>query len=179
MGDRLAMVAFPWLVYRSTHSTLSTGSVFALYTLPYVLFGTFAGAVIDRFNKRTVMVVADLLRVGLALLVPLAATRSLPAVYVLSFAIASAAVFFDPCKLAIVPDIVGTDRLLRANSLLASGENLTEILGFALAGLTLLLRLHHHGVSHRCRHFRRVGRGPGCDALPRAAAPWPCRGRSR
>jgi MFS family permease len=137
MGDRLAMVAFPWLVYERTGSALSTGVIFALYTLPYLLFGTFAGAVIDRFNKRTVMVVADLLRVGLVLLVPVAAGWSLPAVFVLSFAMASAGVFFDPCKLAILPDIVGPDRLLRANSLLASGENLTEILGFALAGVAL------------------------------------------
>ncbi len=71
MGDRLAMVAFPWLVYKSTGSTLSTGVVFALYTLPYILFGTLAGVFIDRLNKRTVMVVADVVRAGLVVLVPL------------------------------------------------------------------------------------------------------------
>jgi DHA3 family macrolide efflux protein-like MFS transporter len=134
MGDRLAMVAFPWLVYKSTGSTLGTGAIFALYTLPYVLFGAFAGVVIDRFNKRAVMIAADVVRAGLVLLVPAAATRSLPAVYALSFLMASAAVFFDPCKLAILPDLVSQDRLLRANSLLATGENLTEIIGYALAG---------------------------------------------
>jgi MFS family permease len=137
MGDRLAMVAFPWLVYQRTGSALGTGAVFALYTLPYVLFGAFAGVVIDRFNKRVVMIAADVVRAGLVLLVPFAATRSLPAVYVLSFVIASAAVFFDPCKLAILPDLVSKDRLLRANSLLATGENLTEIVGYALAGFLL------------------------------------------
>ena len=137
MGDRLAMVAFPWLVYQRTGSALGTGAVFALYTLPYVVFGAFAGVVIDRFNKRAVMIAADVVRAGLVLLVPFAATRSLPAVYVLSFVIASAAVFFDPCKLAILPDLVKKDRLLRANSLLATGENLTEIVGYALAGFLL------------------------------------------
>ena len=137
MGDRLAMVAFPWLVYKSTGSALSTGGIFALYTLPYVLFGAFAGVLIDRFNKRTVMVVADVLRFGLVLLVPWAAQWSLPAVYVLSFLMASAAVFFDPSKLAIVPDIVPRDKLMRANSLLSTGENLTEVVGYGLAGITL------------------------------------------
>ena len=34
MGDRLAALAFPWLVYSSTGSALGTGAVFALYTLP-------------------------------------------------------------------------------------------------------------------------------------------------
>jgi MFS family permease len=137
LGDRLAMVALPWLVYTSTGSALSTGLVFALYTLPYVLFGAFAGVLIDRFDKRLVMIASDVARTGLVILVPLAATWSLPAVYVLSFLIASAAVFFDPCKLAILPDLVSRDRLLRANSLLATGENLTEIVGYTLAGFTL------------------------------------------
>ena len=67
MGDRLAMVAFPWLVYARTGSALGTGVIFALYTLPYVLFGAFAGVIIDRFNKRTVMIAADMLRAGLVL----------------------------------------------------------------------------------------------------------------
>ena len=127
----------PWLVYQSTGSALGTGAVFALYTLPYVLFGAFAGVLIDRFNKRAVMIAADIARGGLVLLVPLAATRSLPAVYLLSFLMASAAVLFDPCKLAILPELVTKDRLLRANSLLATGENLTEIVGYALAGFVL------------------------------------------
>lgn len=137
LGDRLAMVALPWLVYRATGSALSTGIAFALYTLPYVLFGAVAGVLIDRLDKRLVMIASDLARVALVMLVPLAAGRSLWAVYVLSFLIASAAVFFDPSKLAIVPDLVPREKLLRANSLLATGENLTEILGYTVAGFTL------------------------------------------
>ena len=134
VGDRLAMVAFPWLIYKSTHSAFSTGAVFALYTLPYVLFGTVAGAFIDRLDKRRVMVAADVARAGLVLAVPFVADRSLAGVYVLAFVISSVAVFFDPCKLAILPDLVTKDRLIRANSLLATGETLTETLGYALAG---------------------------------------------
>jgi MFS family permease len=134
LGDRLAMVAFPWLVYQATGSALSTGAILALYTLPYVLFGAFAGVVIDRLNKRTLMVTADLVRAGLVVLVPLAAARSLPSVYILSFLVASVGVFFEPTKLAILPEIVTRDRLLRANSLLATGDNLTEVLGYGLAG---------------------------------------------
>jgi MFS family permease len=137
MGDRLAMVAFPWLVYESTGSALSTGVVFALYTLPYILFGTLAGVFIDRLNKRTVMVVADMVRAGLVILVPVAASHSLPLVYVLSFAMATAAVFFEPSKLAVLPDIVEPRGLMRANSLMATGENLTEIIGYTLAGFAL------------------------------------------
>ena len=137
MGDRLAMVAFPWLVYQRTGSALSTGVVLALYTLPYVLFGAFAGVVIDRVNKRAVMVTADVVRAGLVLLVPVVAGHSVAGVYALSFAVASVSVFFDPSKLAVLPDIVPPSDLMRANSLMSTGENLTEILGYALAGVTV------------------------------------------
>jgi MFS family permease len=137
MGDRLAALAFPWLVYTSTGSALGTGAVFALYTLPYVLFGAFAGVAVDRLDKRRLMVAVDLIRAALVVVVPLVATRSLPAVYVLSFAMATAGVFFEPSKLAILPEIVTPERLLRANSLFSTSENLTEILGWAFAGLLL------------------------------------------
>jgi MFS family permease len=137
MGDRLAALAFPWLVYTSTGSALGTGAVFALYTLPYVLFGAFAGVAVDRLDKRRLMVAVDLIRAVLVLMVPLVATRSLPAVYALSFAMATAGVFFEPAKLAILPEIVTPGRLLRANSLFSTSENLTEVLGWAFAGLLL------------------------------------------
>jgi MFS family permease len=135
IGDRLAWVAFPWLVYQATGSTLGTGAVFALYTLPYLFFGAGAGVLVDRFNRRWVMVAMDVLRACFALLVPLVAGWSLPLVYVLSFAIATCGVLFEPARLAIVPEIVPPGKLLRANSFLATAENLTEILGWALAGV--------------------------------------------
>lgn len=131
------MVAFPVLVYSTTRSTMSTGLVLALYTLPYVLFGTFAGVAIDRFNKRNLMVSADVLRALLMAAVPIAAQQSLIAVYVLSFLAASVAVFFEPTKLAVLPEIVSRERLMRANSLLATGDNLTEVVGYAAAGVLL------------------------------------------
>ncbi len=106
VGDRLAMVAFPWLVYTATGSTLSTGIVLAIYTLPYLLFGMVAGLAIDRLNKRRVMLAAELARMALALLVPLAADIGLWLVFVLSFAMASLTVVFDPAKLSLLPDIV-------------------------------------------------------------------------
>lgn len=137
LGDRLATVALAWLVYQHTESALSTGAVLALNALPYVLFGTVAGVAIDRLNKRWVMVSADIVRGVLVLLVPYAAGRSLASVFVIAFALASVAVLFDPCKLAILPDLVGGSRLLRANSLLATGENLTEVVGYSASGLML------------------------------------------
>ena len=79
----------------------------------------------------------DVLRAALVLAVPLLVTRSLPSVFVLTFVIATAGVFFEPAKLAMLPEIVTPGRLMRANSLFSTGENLTEILGWAFAGALL------------------------------------------
>ena len=137
LGDKMALVAFPVLVYGTTDSAFSTGVVLALFTLPYVLFGVLAGAVIDRSRKRTLMISVDLIRAALVLAVPFVAPHSLAAVYGLAFVIATASVFFEPCLLAFVPEIVPEDKLLRANSVLATGDNLTEILGYLLAGAVI------------------------------------------
>jgi MFS family permease len=97
----------------------------------------FAGAAIDRLDKRRVMLGAELGRTVLVLLVPLAADFALWSVFVLSFGVASLTVLFDPAKLSLLPDIVPKDQLLRANSLLATAETLTEVLGYASAGFLL------------------------------------------
>jgi MFS transporter, DHA3 family, macrolide efflux protein len=131
------MVAFPWLIYQRTGSAVSTGVVLALYTLPYVVVGPFAGVVIDRMDKRRLLIASDVVRAALIALVPLAAAWDLTAVYGLALLVASVNVFFDPCKLALLPDVVEERQLLRANSVLATGETLTEVIGYATAGFAL------------------------------------------
>lgn len=137
MGDRLAMVAFPWLVYTTTHSALSTGVVLALFTLPYVLFGAIAGGVLDRVDKRGVMIAADIVRGGLVLAVPVVAAHSTAGVFALAFLTSCATVFFDPGLMALVPDIVPKPDLLRANSALTASNHLTEIVGYSAAGFVV------------------------------------------
>lgn len=137
IGDRLAMVAFPWLIYQRTGSALSTGVILALYTLPYVFVGPFAGVVIDRADRRMLLIASDVARAGLVVLVPVVAGSNLTAVFLLALLVATVNVFFDPCKLALLPDIVEERQLLRANSILATGETLTEVVGYATAGFAL------------------------------------------
>jgi MFS family permease len=87
------------------------------------------------------MVAVDIARAALVLAVPLVAEWSIAGVYAITFATASLGVFFDPCKLSILPDLVPQRRLVRANSLLATGETLTEVVGYAAAGFIV------YGVS--------------------------------
>ncbi len=80
------------------------------------------------------MVAADIIRGGLVLAVPFVAERSTGGVFVLAFLTACATVFFDPGLMALLPDIVPDEDLLRANSVLAASTHITEIVGYAAAG---------------------------------------------
>ena len=72
VGDRLALVALTLLVYDRTHSPLLAAVAFAAGTLPYLVGALFLSGIADRFPRREVMVVCDLLRALLlgAMLLP-------------------------------------------------------------------------------------------------------------
>src|SRR5262249_41001183 len=68
LGDRIHQVALAYLVFEGTRSPIAVGAVFLVATLPNLVFGPIAGALVDRWDHREVMIVSDLLRAGLVLL---------------------------------------------------------------------------------------------------------------
>ncbi|MDQ3809287.1 MAG: MFS transporter [Chloroflexota bacterium] len=134
-GDRLNQVALAAMILGLTGSMISAGLVFVVSTLPYVLFGLPMGALVDRWNRRTTMVLADLARAGLVSLIPLAASVSLALVYPLLFAMTCATMAFAPSRQAAVPDLVGEEDLANANSLFQAANYLVDLLAYPLAGL--------------------------------------------
>ena len=61
-GDSVDAIAFTWLVYQITHSAAWSAIVFALNTLPNVVVQPFAGAIVEKMNKKHVIVATHLLR---------------------------------------------------------------------------------------------------------------------
>jgi MFS family permease len=105
--------------------------------LPLFLFGPVAGVVVDRVNRRRVMIAADLTRAALALGFMLAGRlSSLAVIYVVGASLFSVSSFFNAAKRASIPNLVGgTEELLAANSLSASTTAATIALGSALGGV--------------------------------------------
>lgn len=105
--------------------------------LPLFLFGPLAGVVVDRVDRRRVMIAADISRAVLALGFLLAnMTGKLPVIYVVGAALFAVSSFFNAAKRASIPNIVhGTTELLSANSLSASTTAATIAVGSALGGL--------------------------------------------
>jgi len=139
LGDRIHQIALAFVFLDATHSYLAVGAVFFVATLPNLLFGPIAGALVDRWDHREVMIVSDLLRAGLVLLIPLAAVTNLALAFPIVFLVTTVSIFFRPAKGAILPRIVAPDDLVPANSALWVGETFADIVGYAIAGLFVAL----------------------------------------
>ncbi|MBC7911432.1 MAG: MFS transporter [Pyrinomonadaceae bacterium] len=117
------------------------GLAIAIYAiarhLPLFLFGPLAGVVVDRTDRRRVMIAADVMRAILALGFLLANTMSaLPVVYIVGASLFAVSAFFNAAKRATLPNLVrGAEELLLANSLSASTTAATIAVGSALGGI--------------------------------------------
>jgi MFS family permease len=131
-GDRVHQVAIGVLVLQRA-TPLDVGIVFAATAVPNVFLGPLAGALVDRWNRRTTMIACDLVRAGLVLLVPLAINVHIGLVYALALAVATVGLLFRPAKTAIVPLIVAEARLVTANSASSVNETLADLLGYPVA----------------------------------------------
>ncbi len=120
LGDGVLLVALAWQAYQLSNTPGAMAAVGVALTLPQVLLVLFGGVVSDRFQRRLVMLGADLVRgAALAVLVVLAATDVLQMWHLVAFAVVygAASAFFIPAFDALVPSIVPEELLVEANAL--------------------------------------------------------------
>lgn len=134
-GDRVHLIALLALVYTVTGSALATSLAFFAGTLPNLLLSPIAGAYVDRWDTKQVLIVSDILRAAVVLLIPVAVLLNVALVYPLVFAMTTITLFFRPARVAALPRIVREKDLLPANSALWVGETLADVIGYPLAGL--------------------------------------------
>ena len=136
LGDRVHQIALVFLVARATNgSPLALGLVFAAMTLPTSVVGPLAGALVDRWDRKWVMVASDLVRAGLVIAIPIVSGVSVALVVVLVLLISVASSFFRPARSAALPQIVPDEDLLTANSAMWVADTASDLVGYALGGL--------------------------------------------
>ncbi|HEY6378276.1 MAG TPA: MFS transporter [Candidatus Dormibacteraeota bacterium] len=140
-GDWLYNVALLVFVFDSTRSAGWVGATTILRLVPYVLLGGAGGALADRYDRRTVMVVSDVVRGLLMLLLAALAWRSGPviAALLIAFLSTTAGTPYAPAVSATLPVVVPEDDLAAANTLTTTVEHVAIILGPAAGGLLLLV----------------------------------------
>ncbi|HEX7308036.1 MFS transporter [Lentzea sp.] len=133
LGSWLLVVAVPAHVYAVTGSVFATGLTLAAEYLPALVLGPVAGVLVDRWDRRRVMVAADLLR---AAAVAVMLLGSPAAIYAAVVAESVGAVLFRPAAQAHVPAVVGTGPALAgANSWNAATDGVVGLVGPPLGGL--------------------------------------------
>jgi MFS transporter, DHA3 family, macrolide efflux protein len=140
VGDGVSKVALLWFVYAMTDSALKMSLIGVLQTIPPLLFGPFAGVLLDRMEKRRAMIVIDVVRTGLLATIPIlyaVGLLTLPWLYVLVFVIAMFSMAFGPALNATLPLIVHKDQLTRVNALMQSAMTIGQLLGPALSGILI------------------------------------------
>ncbi len=134
-GDRIHQIALAFLVLGITESALAVALTFVAATLPNLVLGPVAGALVDRWDQKRVMVVSDLLRAGIVVLLPLAVEVNVLLVYPMVFGLTSISIFFRPARTAVIPRIVKEDELVAANSAIWLGDSMADVIGYPLATL--------------------------------------------
>lgn len=130
LGEALSSVALPLLAYAITGSAQLASQVFVARLLPMILLAPVSGVLVDRLDRRALMLATDVIRAGLVILIPfsteawqLAAIAALVAV---NDAIAR------PAGLAAVPSVVPADQLVTALSASQVGSSAIRVAGPAL-----------------------------------------------
>jgi MFS family permease len=137
-GDALVGVALAFAVLGLTGSAGDLGLVFAAFALPRVIFILAGGVWSDRLPRQRVMVACDLLRAAVqGVMSTLLITGSAEIWHLIAFAMlmGSAAAFFTPASVGLMPQIVSPARLQQANALVSISQSGTHIFGPLLAGL--------------------------------------------
>ncbi|MER5355643.1 MFS transporter [Kitasatospora sp. NPDC002551] len=145
VGTQISQFVLPLLVLDATGSAGTAGLITALEQVPYVLLAIPAGALVERWNRRVVLVGGNFLRAGMFGLLAgylLAGGTSIPAIAATVFCSGVVYVFFDVANSTVFPRILPAHELARATGWVEGTTALTEVLGPALGGALVGLGTH-------------------------------------
>lgn len=143
LGDGIFRVALAWLVLALTHSAFAMGAIYAASLVPTIVVTLFGGVAADRLPRRLILLWSDAGRGVIVLLIAILAVMHALALWhllLLSVLFGVADGFFKPAYHAITPQLVESELLVPANSLIQGIDSLSRLvgplLGAALVALT-------------------------------------------
>src|ERR1019366_4543191 len=137
IGDHFNNIAVFSLMMQTTHSGLEVSGVMLSRAVPAVLAGPLAGVVLDRLDRKRIMIASDLVRAVVALAFVLTVRQHRPSLlYGLSALLMFASPFFTSGRISILPTISSREELHTANSLTQTTQWTTLTIGTMVAGLS-------------------------------------------
>lgn len=136
MGDWFNTIAVYTIILNLTGSGRYIGLLMVARFLPSFIFGSFSGVFADRFSRRSIMIISDLLRAVVVLgFLFVRRADQLWLIYVLTVLQLALSTFFEPAKTAAIPSIVSDRELVSANAISSVTWSAMLTLGAAIGGL--------------------------------------------
>lgn len=136
MGDWFDTIALYTIILNLTGSGRHIGLLMVARFVPSFVFGSLSGVVADRFNRRTIMIVSDLLRAVVVLgFLFVRRADQLWIIYFLTVLQLAFSTFFEPAKTAVIPSIVSDRELVAANAISSVTWSAMLTLGAAIGGV--------------------------------------------
>lgn len=136
LGSQVSLIAFPLLIFTLTHSAAQTGFITAVRSLPYVVFTLPAGAIVDRVDRKRLMIFCDVGRALALESIPIALVLghlTYLQLYIASLVEGTLYVFFTVANLAALPRIIAQEQLAAARGQDEVAASLASMVGPALA----------------------------------------------
>ena len=139
--SQIAINAFNFILviiaFTVVNSNTAVSGVVLAFILPSLLFGILAGVIVDKKNKRNVLVLTNIIRA--LFVIPLALLHfNIFIIYILTFIVATVTQFYIPAETPIIPRLVKKELLLSANALFGMGLYASIFIAYALSGPMLL-----------------------------------------
>jgi MFS transporter, DHA3 family, macrolide efflux protein len=140
IGDKFYSIALAWWILQKTNSPVIMGLLMVASALPGVLLAPLAGAWIDRWYRKPVIIIADVIRGLVVIVVAVLAILNILEVwhvFAVAVVISLGAAFYDPTVQAIVPQIVPEEELPKANSFNQFNGGISTVMGPVLGAVAV------------------------------------------
>jgi MFS family permease len=137
MGDWMQQTAQAWLVWELSHKATALGIVALLSQIPYFIFGPWVGIFADKFDRRKILLITQIISMVLAIILALLIQTdrvTLLSVYLLAFLLGTATAFNVTAEQAFIGSIAGPGNIKKAVALNNTVNQLTRLVGPAIAG---------------------------------------------
>jgi MFS family permease len=138
LGDKIYVLAIPWLIYELPQSSLGVGRMFLVQTLPFIFISPIAGVIADRFSRKKILIISAWLQGILISLIPLFHYTDLLQVwmiYILGFLIACSGACYSVINGSIIPQLFSKEVLIKVNSTFQFIDTSSVFFGSMVAGI--------------------------------------------
>ncbi|MBX3029249.1 MAG: MFS transporter [Chloroflexi bacterium] len=133
VGGNMVLYGLTVQVSKLTDTNTAVSILLLTFLVPAVVFGAIAGVFVDRYDRRTILVLTNVAR-GILFLLLIFLDQQIVALYIITAIVATLTTFFAPAETAMIPLVVRRDQLLTANGLFVLGLQASFALGFAVLG---------------------------------------------